>query len=117
MRLWMLEHGSDRTATDFSGSPGNASNDSFSPISGENVNFRLQKYEINKNADGQVMWRAYAGLNILRTGECIILEDILFIGPWHDEQTDMVRQEFIANLKNLPQWDQTKLVLCVIAFL
>jgi len=108
MRLWMLENGSDRTATDFSGSLGNALNDSPSPILGENVNFRLQRYEINKNANGQVMWRACSGLNILRAGECIILEDILFFGPWHDEQTDMVRREFIANLKNLPQWNQTK---------
>jgi len=108
MRFWMLDHSSDRTATDFPGSPGDAANDTFSSISGENVDFRIQKYEINKNPNGQVMWRTYAGFNILRTGECIILKDILFLGPWHDEQTDMVRQEFIANLKNLPQWDQTK---------
>ena len=108
MRFWMLEHGSEKTATDFSGSPGDAVNDTFSSISDKNVNFRIQKYEIKKNANGQVMWRAYAGFNILRNGECIILEDILFLGPWHDEQTDMVRREFIANLKNLPQWDQTK---------
>jgi len=108
MRIWMIDQGSDSTATALLGSPGDALNDSFPTISGYNVNFRLQKYEIHKNANGQVMWRTFAGLNILRTGECIILEDILFLGPWHDEQTDMMRRQFVANLKNLPQWNQTK---------
>jgi len=104
MRLWMFNQDSEEETIAFSGSPGDDSN----VISGEDVNFRLKRYEINKKANGQVVWKTYAGLSTLRTGACIILENILFIGPWQDEQTDLIRRQFIANLKQQPEWNQTK---------
>ncbi|MDF1593341.1 MAG: hypothetical protein P1P89_17645, partial [Desulfobacterales bacterium] len=108
MRLWVFDQGSEEETIAFSDSTGGDSNDSFSVISGENFNFRLQRYEINKKADGRVVWKTYAGLSTLRTGACIILEDILFLGPLQDEQTDLIRRQFIVNLKQLPEWNQTK---------
>jgi len=108
MRLWIFDQGSDKESIAFSGSPGDGLNDSFSMIPGENVNFRMQRYEINKKANDHIVWKTSAGLSILRTGACIVLEDILFLGPWRDEPTDLIRRQFIANLKQLPEWNQTK---------
>jgi hypothetical protein len=36
------------------------------------------------------------------------MEDIIFIGPLQNEQTNLPRQEFLANLKLLSEWNQTK---------
>ena len=108
MRFWMFDQGREGETTGFSDKPGDDSNNSPSLISRENVDFRLQRYEINKKSNGQVVWKTYAGPTSFRTGTCIILEDILFIGPWQDEQTNLIKRQFLVNLKQLPEWNQTK---------
>lgn len=108
MRLWMFNPGAEGESTAFSDSPGNDLSVSFPVVTGDILAFRLQRYEINKKADGRVVWKTYAGLSTLRVGTCIILEDILFLGQWQDEQTDLIKRQFVSNLKKLPQWNQTK---------
>ncbi|MCJ7593453.1 MAG: hypothetical protein MUO52_01600, partial [Desulfobacterales bacterium] len=91
MRLWMFDQGREGETMLFSGKPGDDSDNLSSLMPRENVDFRLQRYEISKKANGQIVWKTYEGLSSLRTGPCIILEDILFIGPWQDEQTNLTK--------------------------
>ena len=108
MRLWMLDQDREGESMAFSGRPDDDSKDLSSLMSRENVDFRLRRYEIIKKANGQVVWKTYAGPGSLRTGTCIILEDILFMGRWQTEQTNLIERQFRANLKQLPEWNQTK---------
>jgi hypothetical protein len=74
----------------------------------KNGTFRLQKYEITKKRDDSVVWRTYAGPNIGRGGNCIILEDILFIGSGQNERFALIKRQFLSDLERLPKWDQTR---------
>ncbi|MFC1883839.1 hypothetical protein ACFL2O_03615 [Thermodesulfobacteriota bacterium] len=73
-----------------------------------NVAFRLQKFEIIKNPDGQIVWKTYGGAGNLRIGMCLIIEDILFIGPMQNEQINFSKREFLGHLELLPEWNETK---------
>lgn len=108
MRLWMFEP--DRVAETIALPMGTCfdSNDDTSSISTENAAFRLQRYEITSKTNGQIGWRDYSAGGIFRTGECTIIEDILFLGPWQGVQTDLTKRQFLANLSHLPEWNQTK---------
>lgn len=68
----------------------------------------LQRYEIIKKANGQIVWKTHVGPNSVSVGNCIILEDILFIDPRQNEQLTKNRRPFLANLQRLPKWDQTR---------
>lgn len=108
MRLWILEQGRESEAMAFLTSTSEDLNYSSISISRENVDSSLQRYEINKKANGQIIWMAYSGASSLRTGVCTILEDILFLGPWQDERTDLTKRQFFARLSLLPECNQTK---------
>jgi len=99
MMLWILDRGeeSDQRSDNI-------------PVKGAagDVTFRLQRYEITKKSAGQILWKTPAGPNTVRGGTCAVLEDILFIGPRQDTQSDLIRRQFLANLQQLPKWDQTK---------
>ncbi|MBA3035057.1 MAG: hypothetical protein FP814_01040 [Desulfobacterium sp.] len=70
--------------------------------------YRLQKYEIIKTANHQILWKTSGGpyLGISGTGE--IMEDILFIGSMRNETFDMNKREFLGHLDRLPEWDLTR---------
>ena len=108
MRLWMLDRGIDDGGRILTEIRGKLSNNIFPGGETEHVSFRLQKYEIIKKPNDQVAWKTYAGPNIGKGGNCTILEDILFIGSWQNEQFNLIKRQFLANLKLLPKWDQTR---------
>ncbi|MFC1516705.1 hypothetical protein ACFL7E_08115 [Thermodesulfobacteriota bacterium] len=97
MQLWMLNRGIDEGDRLYS--------DRRARV---DVAFRLQKYEIIEKTNNQFVWRTYAGPNTVSSGNCIILEDILFIGSWQNEQSTINKRQFLSNLQQLPKWDRTK---------
>ncbi len=108
MQVWMLDGGIDEGDRLFSEKPGQRSNDITTGKARGDVAFRLQKYEIIEKTNNQFVWRTSAGPNTVSVGNCIILEDILFIGSWQNKQYAMSKRQFLANLQQLPKWDQTK---------
>jgi hypothetical protein len=107
MLLWMLGPGTDEGDRLCSEGPGQRSNNISTRGAAGDVAFRLQRYEIIKKADGQIYWKTI-GLRTVREGKCTVLEDILFIGPSQDTQSNLIRRDFLANLRQLLKWDQTK---------
>ena len=108
MLLWMLDRSINEGDRIYSEKPGQRSNNIYNSIETEDVAFRLQRYEIIKKTNGQIVWKTDTGPNTVSGGNCIILEDILFIVLWQNEQTNLNKQQFLANLKQLPEWNQTK---------
>jgi len=107
MLLWMLGAGTDEGDSFCSEGPLQRLNNISTRGAAGDVAFRLQRYEIIRKADGQIFWKT-VGLKTVKEGTCTVLEDILFIGPSQDEQSDLIRQDFLANLRQLPKWEQTK---------
>ena len=108
MLLWMLDRNINEGDRIYSEKPGQRSNYISNMIETEDVAFRLQQYEIIKKTNGQIVWKTDTGSNTVSGGNCIILEDILFLVLWQNEQTNLIKQQFLANLKQLPEWNQTK---------
>lgn len=108
MLLWMLDRSINEGESIYSEKPEQCSNYISTRIETGDVAFRLQRYEIIKKTNGQIVWKTDTGPNTVSSGNCIILEDILFIVPGQNEPTNLIKQQFIANLKQLPEWNQTK---------
>ncbi len=107
MLVWTLGLGSDEGNRLSSEGPGQHSNNISIRGAAGDAAFRLQRYKITKKQDEQILWKT-VGLKTVREGTCTVLEDILFIGPSQDKQSDLIRRDFLANLRELPKWDQTK---------
>ena len=73
----------------------------------ENAVYRLQRYEVIVKTDGQIYSRTYSGSNSISSGKCFILDNILFIGPQQNKPSTFNKRQFLANLRQLPIWDQT----------
>ena len=108
MQLWSFDHGSDKEAITNSDKFEDNFKDPSCFQSREGVAYRLKKYEINKKENGKILWKSFSGPSSIKTGTCIICDDILFVGPSENEQTDLNKQEFLRGLEQLPIWDQTK---------
>lgn len=108
MQLWMLNQGIDEKDRIFTEKPGPYFDGISSERITEDVHFRLQQYEITKKANGQIVWKTYAGPNTVTGGNCITLEDILFIGTRQNERSTISKRQFLSNLQQLPKWDQTR---------
>jgi hypothetical protein len=108
MLLWMLDRNINKGDRIYSEKSGQSLNYISTMTETGDVAFRLQQYEIIKKSTGQIVWKINTGLNIVSGGNCIILEDILFIVLLQNEQTKLNKQQFLANLKQLPEWNQTK---------
>lgn len=108
MLLWILDLGINEGERVYSEKPGQHSNNIFTKRATGDVTFRLQRYGIIKKTNGQIVWKTHAGPNTVNCGDCIILEDILFIGSWKNEQLNLDRRQFLENLQQLTIWDQTK---------
>lgn len=94
MRLWAFDRDRD-------------SDHVFEMPAGTEVAYRLLGYEIIREGDGRIIWKASSGASTISKGECVIAENILFIGPKYSMETDVSRRRFISNLKNLPDWNHT----------
>lgn len=108
MQLWMLERGIDEGGRIFTEQSGPYWDDISTRRTAGEVAFRLQRYEIIKKANGQIVWKTHAGPNTVSGGNCITLEDILFIGSRQNDQSTMSKRQFLSNLQQLPKWDQTR---------
>jgi hypothetical protein len=76
------------------------------------VSYSLNDHEIVKKGNGVVLWKKSGTLNRVNSGWCIIMEDILFIGPSENEHPDTQKRLFHERLKLLPKWDDTEYYAC-----
>lgn len=108
MILWTFDRGINKKGELYSENSDQSLNNISADSMKENLTFRLERYQITKKTDGKIFWKTYAGPNTAQSGDCIVLEDILFIGSWQTDQSSLDKRQFIANLKQLPKWDQTR---------
>ena len=77
------------------------------PSGKASFSYRLNRYEIVRGRDDRVSWKTWGGSNKIRSGRCVIMEDILFIGSTDKEQT-FLKKKYLSHLKSLPVWDCTR---------
>jgi len=107
MMLWTLGRSPGEGIEIHRGAPKIFSNCAAAGKVTENAVYRLQRYEIIVKTDGQIISRTYSGSNSVNIGNCFILENILFIGPQQNKPSNFNKRQFLANLRQLPIWDQT----------
>ena len=108
MMLWTLVRNQGEGNKSHPDVPKNYSIGAAAAKGTENVGFMLQQYEIIVRTDGQIISKTYSGANSASSGNCFIFENILFIGPQQNEPFSLNKRQFLANLRKLPRWDQTK---------
>ena len=108
MLLWMMDPGFDEEDILYPEKPGQRSGNTSTRRAAMDVAFKLQRYQIIRKTSGQIIWKTPTGPNTVRSGTCIMVEDILFIGSRRNEQSNLIKRQFLSNLKHLPKWDQTK---------
>jgi hypothetical protein len=74
----------------------------------KHISYKLQRYEIREQSNGQLFWKSYDGLGRLKKGRCHIKGSILFLEPGETELSDHSKKEFLLQLNSLPDWDRTK---------
>jgi len=74
----------------------------------EKSKYRLGEYQISEYGDGVLWGHAHCGLGQQRSGKCIIIGDILVVGPFSHEENGFLKREFLERLKKLPIWERTK---------
>jgi len=79
-----------------------------SEISVSTGTFRLGRYQITVNDNGEVSWQTYGGLDRVVGGQCVIESDVLFIGPQEYDEGNQSKQEFLNRLNQLPKWNQSE---------
>jgi hypothetical protein len=86
---------------------------------GNNIDasYALKNYEIVITGNGTVLWKKSGTHNRVNSGRCLIMEDILFIGPLEIELTNILKKQFHERLKLLPKWDHTEYYTCYTAIL
>ena len=107
MKLWMLYRDINKERRQNSLKSKQPSHDVSSKTASRAVVFKLQNYVIEKLND-QIAWKTQAGPNTCSGGTGIILEDILFMGLRQEEQMNLSKRQFLDNLEQLPDWNQTK---------
>ena len=107
MMLWTLSRGREEGIDKHRGAVKAISNGTSAGKVAENAVYRLQRYEVTVGADGQIISKTYSGSNSTNSGNCFILEKILFIGPQQSKPSNFKKSQFLANLRQLPIWDQT----------
>jgi hypothetical protein len=108
MLSWMLEKPIEEDISFQEGSSAENSSNTICMKKKENVAFRLQRYEIVTKPRDRVVWKKSAGPKTVFMGNCLVLEDILFIEAFQGEQFAINKDTFLANLRKLPQWNQTR---------
>jgi len=107
MQLWNLGVGIHGRGGRYSENSRAPSNDTSVKSAQSHASHRLQRYEITKKPNDNIVWKTHAGPNTFSSGTCIILEDILVMGLQKNEQTRLNKKQFIAYLEQLPEWNQT----------
>ena len=79
------------------------------------TSYALKNYEIVITGNETVFWKKSGTHNRVNSGRCLIMEDILFIGPLEIELTNILKRQFHERLKLLPKWDQTEYYTCYTA--
>lgn len=69
--------------------------------------FKLGRYQITIDDNGEILWQTYEGSQRVVGGQCVIESDVLFIGPQTYDEGNQSKQEFLNKLHQLPQWDKT----------
>lgn len=108
MLMWMIGRGRGEGQRPCPEGPGRCSNHIATGKAVKNGTFRLERYEITRKTTGQILWKTAQGPNTVNKGTCIVLEDILFIGPRENTEFDFIGRQFAENLQQLPKWDQTE---------
>jgi hypothetical protein len=83
---------------------------SASPKSEINVStgtFRLGRYQITVNDNGELSWQTYGGLNRVVGGRCVFESGILFMDVQEYDEGDQSKREFLNKLNQLPKWNQS----------
>jgi hypothetical protein len=73
-----------------------------------NKSYKLARYEIIESSNGTLRWESHAGLSGLKAGKCLIIGNVLVIGPHEMEKPGFLKREFLEHLNKLPQWDKTE---------
>ena len=108
MRLWLVDSSMHEKEKLNSKNFGKYCNEIETNSRNGDVSFGLQRFKIIKKSTGQIVWETYGGACILKSGFCVIMEDILFIGTLQNEKSSLSKQPFFISLKTLPGWNQTK---------
>jgi hypothetical protein len=74
----------------------------------QNTPYSLAEYKIIENAHGDLWWETHIGLGSLKSGECFINGNILFMIPDAGKAPGFLKGEFLDHLKKLPKWEKTK---------
>ena len=108
MKWWAIENNVNKKHKPCSAKTERALNDTAKGGATENVSYRLQRYEITKRSNNEIVWKTRGGRGAFNGGGCSVLEDILFIGPGQNIQIPLDKRQFLGNLEKLPEWSQTK---------
>ena len=69
--------------------------------------FRLGRYQITVNDNGEVSWQTYEGLHRVVGGQCAVESGLLLIGPQEHDDIYQRKREFLSKLNQLPKWDKS----------
>ena len=108
MQLWMLGGDINKGDNRYLTNPEQLSDDISTRSATEDASCRLQRYEVIKKSNDQIIWKTDAGPSTFNGGTGIILEDILFMGLPQNEKTHLSKRQFLSNLEQLPEWNQTR---------
>ncbi len=71
------------------------------------ISYRLGKYEIIEESNGQIRWNSHKRFNMSKTGNCSTAREILFIWPAESEKAGLSKNEFAQHLSLFPNWTKT----------
>lgn len=69
--------------------------------------FRLSRYRLTITAASEISWQGYGEGGHLIAGPCFLESDLLCVDSQRTEEKGQGKQEFLASLDSLPQWEQT----------
>ena len=72
------------------------------------ISYKIHRYEIMENNNGQLFWKSYSGLRSLKKGQCYIRGNILFLEPGETGLSKLMKKKFLQQLNQLSEWDKTK---------
>jgi hypothetical protein len=71
------------------------------------TSYRLRSYKILEYENGLLWWEAHYDFGMQRSGECLLLGNILILKSWSGEKIGSLVGEFLDPLKKLPSWNKT----------
>jgi len=72
------------------------------------ASYKLGRYEIAEHEKGGLVWKIHTGLDRLKTGECFIEGDVIFIGDGKTIAPGVLKSDDMKSLAELPQWTKTR---------